>query len=268
MSLRQFFSARRTSHAPRCIVFLLLFLFTAILSFGEAATPAAMTPVVPGGVDGSADTKIVESYGKLPLSFEANRGQTDSRVQFISRGQGYTLFLTSREAVLSLKHLNGPEPVGDPARRTVVRMQLVRGNRQPAITQEGELAGKSNYFVGNDPAKWHTNVPNYAKVRYRGVYPGVDLVYYGNQRQLEHDFVVAPGADPGRIRFRLRGVNKLRLDRGDLVMQTAQGELRLQKPEIYQMVDGERRTVAGGYLLKGATAWDSSLPTTTGVSRW
>jgi hypothetical protein len=211
---------------------------------------------------GPAKAEVVAAYGKLPLSFEANRGQVDSSVQFVSRGQGYTLFLTSREAVLSLGQAGAKrdvpftrsgaqQPGPEGGARSVVRLQLVGGNRQPQVVQEDELPGKSSYFIGNDPAQWRTNIPHYGKVRYRSIYPGIDLVYYGNQRQLEHDFVVAPGADPGRIRFRLRGAQKLRLEAGDLVMRTGGGELRLQKPEIYQVLEGKRREVAGGYVLLG-----------------
>ncbi len=258
--------SRRTITPGTKPAFILLFLFTAALSFGMAnistitATAAATTPVEPTTL---GKTNIVAGYGKLPLSFEANRGQMDAQVQFVSRGQGYTLFLTSREAVLSLskpgaRHRSpaaGRQPesaaVASDAANAVVRMQMVGGNRRPLITQEDELPGKSNYFIGNDPDKWRSNVPNYARIRYREVYPGIDLVYYGNQRRVEHDFIVAPGADPSRISFRLRGVSKLRLDAGDLVMQTAQGELRLLKPEIYQIVEGERREVAGRYVLAG-----------------
>jgi hypothetical protein len=231
----------------------------------QTLTAVSVTPEVQSGtptqVANPVGAQILAAYSKLPLRFEANRGQTEARVQFISRGPDYTVFLTSREAVLSLTKgrarrslpdppVPGAEVVSDPA-PAVVRVQLVGGNRQPGVVHEEELPGKSNYFVGNDPAKWRTNVPSFAKVRYREVYPGIDLVYYGNQRQLEHDFVVAPGADPGRIRFRLRGVSKLRLNTGDLLMQTRRGELRLLKPEIYQMVAGKRHKVAGGYVLMG-----------------
>jgi hypothetical protein len=234
-------------------------------SFGVAPAlraQAIATARVPFEVGSPAQAKIAAAYGKLPLTFEANRGQVDSSVQFVSRGQGYMLFLTSREAVLSLRQAGAKRDVaftpgvqqrgtegGAPA---VVRMQLVGGNRKPQAVGEDELPGKSNYFMGNDPAQWRTSVPQYAKVRYREVYSGIDLIYYGNQRRLEHDFVVAPGADPGRIRLRLRGVHKLRLDAGDLVMRTSGGELRLVKPVIYQVVEGRRREVAGGYVLKGS----------------
>jgi hypothetical protein len=135
---------------------------------------------------GLAKQRVVESYGKLPLSFEANMGQTDSRVQFLSRGPAYTLFLTSGDAVL----------VSGKGKPDVARMKLTGSNPAPEVRGLDELSGKSYYFIGNDPKKWQSKVPNYARVRYQDVYPGIDLVYYGNQRQLEYDFVVASGAGP------------------------------------------------------------------------
>ena len=119
------------------------------------------------------------------------------------------------------------------------------------MTGEEELPGKINYLIGKDPSKWRTGVATYAKVRYEQVYPGIDLVYYGNQRQLEYDFVVGPGADPARIRLRLAGARKMYVDgKGQLVVQTAGGAVRWNKPEIYQEVDGQRRSVKGKYVLR------------------
>src|SRR6266568_2552631 len=181
----------------------------------------------PAGSAEAAQARLAESYGKIPLSFEANQGQTDPRVKFLSRGSGYTLFLTSDEAVLALRsqkpdaalsEAKGARSQKDKSRQSSVvssqlqkptdhgqrttdslRMKLVGANQAANVTALEELPGKSNYFVGNDPKKWRTDVPTYGKVKYEGVYPGVDLVYYGNQRQLEYDFVVAPGADPKAI---------------------------------------------------------------------
>ncbi len=176
---------------------------------------------------------------QLPLSFEANRGQTDSQVKFLARGRGYTLFLTAEEAVLSLRSA-GP-----------LRMRLVGAHPRPATVGEQELPGKSHYFIGNDPQKWRTNVPNYAAVRYRQVYPGVDLVYYGNEGQLEHDFVVAPGASPRAIRLRVEGADQVSLEEnGDLRLLLAGRELRLLRPVIYQQEGAERRQIGGGYVLR------------------
>src|SRR3989454_6016770 len=212
-----------------------------------------------------AKPRLAETYGKLPLSFEANHGQTDRRVKFLSRGRGYSLFLTSNETVLSLS-----KPATPTAQRrmdtvamrqegaenkaittTVLRMRLVDANPAADISGLEELPGKSNYFIGNDPKKWRTSVPNYARVKYRDIYPGVDLVYYGNQRELEYDFLVAPGGDPKAIRLGMEGAKKAVIDaQGDLVLHTDDGDVRLQKPTVYQEVDGAKQAIAGHYVLR------------------
>src|ERR1039458_2173214 len=136
----------------------------------------------------------------VPLNFEANQGQTDSRVKFLSRGDGYSLFLTSHEAVFTLR-----PPAGAKGRPTVFRMELRGANRAARVTGADKLAGVANYYVGNEPSKWRSGITTYGKVKYQGIYPGVDAVFYGNQRQLEYDFVVAPGADPRQISLGLTG---------------------------------------------------------------
>ncbi|MGA2076228.1 MAG: SBBP repeat-containing protein [Terriglobia bacterium] len=218
--------------------------------------------VVPAG-------KAAVSFAKLPLSFEANQGQTDARVKFLSRGPGYTLFLTGDEVTLELQKpgvrsqesgaghirsaLQRTTGYGERTTNHVLRLKLVNANRNAAVVGESALPGKSNYFIGNDPDKWRTNVPTYAKVKYEGVYPGVDLVFYGNQRQLEHDFVVAPGGDASRIALRLGGSKKVSLDaEGNLAIAVEGGEVRLQRPLVYQEDSGGRREVPGGYILRGA----------------
>jgi hypothetical protein len=206
-------------------------------------------------------TQRLATYGRLPLSFEANQGQTDAQVKFLSRGRGYSLFLTPNEAVLVLRKAEGARQQAsektDSALSTqnselssVVRMKLAGANPQPRVVGLSELPGKVNYFIGNDPAKWRTNVPTYAKVKYAGVYPGVDAVYYGNQGQLEYDLIVAPGTDPKTIALAFEGAEKLELDeKGDLVLQIAGGELRLRKPLVYQEIGGVRKEISAAYVL-------------------
>src|SRR5438552_2046982 len=203
-----------------------------------------------------------EAYGKLPLYFEANRGQTDAQVKFLSRGGRHVLFLTPTGAVLVLTtppqaaDEKSPTRGGKPGRleegtRTVLRMTFAGGNPMPRLAGLDELPGKVNYFIGNDAAKWRTNVPTYARVHYQDLYPGIDLIYYGNPRQLEYDLVVRPGADPGRIVLSFQGADKLEVDAdGDLVFHTAGAAIRQRKPVIYQEVDGLRRDIAGGYVLR------------------
>ncbi len=208
----------------------------------------------------TSQATIAERYGKLPLSFEANQGQSDAEVKFISRGQGYNLFLTPGEAVLALSK---PSPdIGKEGNQlkekkaddtAVVRMTLSGARQRPEITGLQPLPGKSNYFIGQDPKQWHTTVPHFAKVRYEEVYPGIDVVYYGKQRELEYDFVVQPGANPNHIKLAYSGVDKLHIDKqGQLILTTSGGVLTQQQPFIYQEVDGQRRRVDGGYLLDDA----------------
>ena len=212
---------------------------------------------------------LISSYGQMQLSFEVNRGQTDSRVKFLSRGRGYTLFLNRRgEAELVLQ--NGerkrdpqqpaalacaaakpqPESANPPA---VLRIKLLDAKANRQVEGFDELPGKANYFIGDDPTKWRANVPTYGRVRVRAVYPGVDLVYYGNKQQLEHDFIVAPGANPSLITLALEGAEEESLDsQGNLVVTVGKSELRFQRPVIYQETAGIRKQISGGYVLKAA----------------
>jgi len=225
----------------------------------------------------AAETRVSQSYGKLPLHFEANQGQTHQDVRFLARGSGYSLYLTPTEAALTLTKQVSParkpaahgksEPRGA-ATGTALRISFAGANPRPRVTGLEELPGKANYFIGNDPAKWRTNVPTYAKVRYTDLYPRIDLLYYGNQRQLEYDLVVRPGADPTRIVLDIQGADRLQVDaQGDLVLQMTVGPIRQRKPVIYQEIDGVRKDIPGGYVLKGehqvgykVAAYDASQP--------
>jgi hypothetical protein len=239
------------------------------------------------GAEMQAGVHAAVSYGALPLTFEANRGQTGSQVRFLSRGKGYTAYLTAGGMVLSLRP-SQPLPVQSlpvqplpaqqtgsvaaskqpPQPNTTLQFQLVGAARNPAVLGEDPQPGRVNYFIGRDPAKWQTNVPTYAQVRYKNVYPGIDLVYYGNHRQLEYDFALAPGADPGRIQFEITGARQIELDTdGNLVLETASGQLHFQSPVVYQESNGVRVPVAGAYVMNDATHiafhvahYDSSQP--------
>jgi hypothetical protein len=223
--------------------------------------------------DSQTQAKIAENYGKLPLSFEANQGQTDPNVKFFSRGSGYSLFLTGDEAVLTLprksargKHRDAdlprtlgkmsvvrdsPRPDAAAAKAGgVLRMKLRNANLAAKVTGADELPGTSNYFIGNDPAKWRTDVVSYAKVKYEGIYPGIDLVYYGNQQQLEYDFIVSPGADPNKIGFDIRGARRIHRDQnGDLNFLVGENKIRWRKPLVYQEKDGARQKIAARYAI-------------------
>ncbi len=212
-------------------------------------------------------------YGELPLSFEPNQGQSDRRVKFLSRGNGYSLFLTATEAVLALSKRGQQDPpeMSDPRERiprvapgsstarrkgevAIVRVGLVGANRNPLVEGIDPLPGTANYFIGKDPHRWRTRIPTYSRVRYGKVYPGIDLVYHGsNQRELEYDFVVAPGADPAAIALRFDGARRLTLNgRGDLIVHVAGGELIEHAPVVFQSIGGVRRTVASRYRLRGS----------------
>jgi len=178
------------------------------------------------------------------MIFEMNEGQSDPQVKALARGSKYGLFLTSDESVFVL----------DPGAKdqAVVRLQAIGANPAPHVSGVDRLDSTSNYYVGNDQSKWRRNVAHYARVKYDSIYPGVDLVYYGNQQQLEYDYVVTPGADPNSIQLAVDGARKLRIDnKGDLVLQTAHGALYHHKPVIYQDVNGTRREIAGSFLLHG-----------------
>ena len=194
------------------------------LSLAPAATlwadpPKADAPPPP------SMAAVQSAYGHLPLSFEANQGQVDPQVQFLARGHGHTLFLTPSEAVLALRTGEAKaEERGDdaisaqpsssppPPAHSVVRMKFEGANPQAEVVGLDKLPGIVNYFIGNDPSKWHTNIPTYQKVAYTNVYPGIDLVYYGNQGQLEYDLIVAPGADPNLIRLAFDGAEQVEVD--------------------------------------------------------
>jgi hypothetical protein len=227
----------------------------------------------------------------LPLQFEANQGQVDGRVRFLGRGDGYTVFLTPSEAVLALRDLSGKTA-------PVVRMRLVGGTADPKIAGLVERPGKVNDFRGKDPSRWRRGVATYGQVRYEAVYPGIDVVFYGRQGELEYDFVVAAGADPGLIRLAFEGASPLRsnaqpitamvaaeqpitptvaaeqpiiptvaAEQGDLLLDVGEEKLRLSRPVIYQETGGSRRAVAGDFVL-GSTgevgfrigAYDRSRP--------
>jgi hypothetical protein len=199
------------------------------------------------------------------MGFEANMGQTAQEVRFVSHGMGYGLFLTPQEAVIALQqhsmahnlsplhrmaYFRALRQARQAGRTTVLRMRLEGANSAAEIEGVDRLPGKVNYFIGKNPKDWHTDVPSYARVKYTGIYPGVDLVFYGNQRRLEYDFVVAPGADPKVIQLSLKGAQKLRVNsNGDLIMSVTGGQVALQKPVIYQNLNGGRHEIQGRYVL-------------------
>ncbi len=240
---------------------------------GVATPPAGAAGVVARrvspsrGASSQGAARAAAAYGRLPLRFEQNRGQASAEARFLSRGPGYSVALTSDEAVLMLASPR-PRPFSPAGVRgargargegAVVRLRLAGANPHPAIDGLDRLPGEGNYLLGGDRARWRAGAPSYARVVYHGVYHGVDLDYHGNAGRLEYDFTLAPGADPRAIQLDISGAagaagaRGLRLDaRGDLVLHTAAGDLAQRRPVLYQLIGGRRRPIAGGYTLRGS----------------
>ena len=237
-----------------------LFIVSLVCLIAYLAADRSVETATSTAVDPAVRAKIAGRFGSLPLSFEPNQGQIDQPVKFLSRGPGYDLFLTGDEAVLSLRKPRAIEkdqrrkaPDAEVREGSVLRLKMIGANARAEVEGQDELPGKINYLTGNDPEKWQRNIPTYRKVYYKDVYPGIDLVYYGNQRQLEYDFVIAPGANPKVIKFRVEGAERLRVDQsGSLLLVLNDGEVQLNKPFIYQLAEnGSRSEIKGAYAIKG-----------------
>lgn len=188
-------------------------------------------------------------YGRIPLHFEPNFGQSAAGVKYLSRGNGYGIFLDETGATLVLTDVRDRSEKKSKRSASAIRMNLLGANPGDG-SGEAELQSRSNYFIGNDTKKWRTNIPNYEKVRFKGVYDRIDVVYYGNQRRLEYDFVVAPEADPTSIKLSFAGAKSVNVDpdSGDLLLETDIGTVRQHKPIAYQRIDGERVDVISAYV--------------------
>jgi hypothetical protein len=190
--------------------------------------------------------------GQLPLMFEPNQGQADSSIRFLARGAGYGLYLDPAGATLSFATASPRNGQAGSRREAHLRMNLAGSNPVAVATGSELLPGKTNYLIGNDPKKWHTDIPQFAQVRYASVYPGIDLVFYGNQGRLEYDFRVAPGADPRQAMLQFEGAGKVEVRGGDLVFVGGNASgLRLQVPQIYQRDGDRKQPVAGHFTLRG-----------------
>jgi hypothetical protein len=170
----------------------------------------------------------------IPLHFEPNRRLAEPHARYVAVTPQYSLALSDTDVAVQF-------PRGGSLRMNI-----------PHTVPEAvdPLPGRANYYLGADPANWRTGIPNYARVRYNSVFRGVDLVIYGDQQEIEYDWVVATGADPSAIRFSFTGASHLRVDaNGDLVLEAAGREIRHRKPCIYQVEDGRRREIQGGFAL-------------------
>jgi hypothetical protein len=187
--------------------------------------------------------ELASSYGQLPLSFEPNVGQAATQTQFLARGSGYSLSLSSGDAILDLQGSSGQSATS----ATTLSMQLVGAATTSSGVGLEPLGGKTNYYL---PNRQYTDIPNYGRVEYDNVYPGIDVGYYGNQGELEYDFTVAPGANPNAIALALKGADQVHLDaQGNLVVQTTSGQVVEHAPIVYQDIQGVHHVVAGSYRV-------------------
>jgi hypothetical protein len=222
------------------VLLVLLVLGAAGLLIRDTATPHS--PNLP-----ASSTQIQASLARLPISFEPNQGQSDSATKFVAHGRGYGLYLRPSEAILTL-----PEGSQNHSRQAAVEMQLTGANQRPEMAGADRLAGHSNYFIGNDSSRWLRNIPQFGRVQYREVYPGIDLAFYGNQNQLEYDFEVSPGSDARQIELNFKGATNVSVARnGDLVLGLDGRELRFEAPHVYQRFPAGTETVAGSFVMRG-----------------
>jgi hypothetical protein len=258
-------------------VMLCSFLFAIFTLPHDPTSQPARVPVAKAAPAPLHRAQTLAAYNNLPLVFERNQGQTDPRVQFLTRGSGYSVFFAGSEATIRVQSpapistsdsILPQTPVAGPT--AVVKIALRHANSRAEAQGDDILPSRSNYLMGNDPAKWHRHVPQFSRVKYRGVYPGIDLIYYGNQGQLESDYIVAAGADPRQIALQVTGADRLHLNpQGDLVLSTASGDVFLRRPRAYQRTAGGNapQEVVASYIQTEANLlkiklgpYDSSQP--------
>ena len=267
--------AGATSRATRKAALLLLSV-AVLLAGGVAAVRGQCATTI-------TTEEAKAQYGKLPMSFVANQGQTDGSVNFTARGAGYSLFLKPTEAVFAMSRKKDtakrgvneqPWQMGQPksemtkTETAVLRMKLAGANADSPSEWLKEQEGKVNYFIGNDESKWQTNISTFAKVKYQDVYHGIDMIYYGNQQQLEYDFIVAPNADYKQIKLSFGGAKRVEIEKttGDLLLHTRLGTMRQHQPLVYQELGGERQKIASRYVRRGKQIgfevgkYDATLP--------
>jgi len=229
----------------------------AIGSEAASASPLAAMQVRSGSASRDARMSASSLMARLPLMFEPNQGQAnldpaDTRARFIARGSGYSLFLGAEGAIVSMR--SSPVRGSKTSKRgdfTSFQMKLAGADPNARLTATDLLPTKSNYLLGNDPAKWRRGIPQFAQVRYENVYPGINLVFYGNQGRLEYDLQIAPGADPAQAELEFDGARSLELKDGALVVRGRNGDARLEAPRLYQQIAGREQPVEGRFVLRG-----------------
>ncbi len=227
-------------------------LVAAVIFYSGVALAASVTP------DQTTEIRLAERYRGLPLSFEANRGQTDSQARFLARGSGYALLLAPSKIMLVMSQSRQADP-SDPttANRAleprVLELLLVGANPETQLQGLEPLPGRSHYLTGNRSEKWRTGIRHFARVKYQSVYPGVDLVAYGNQGSFEYDFIISPGVDPAIIELRFEGAEKIALsEQGDLLLELAGGVVHQNRPVLYQQAQIGTVAVNGSWVLRGS----------------
>lgn len=242
MQMQKLFKKVILSSNRRWVVGFFVAALLVCASFGQVSTGKVENQNQKLSQDRANLAHVQAGLISAPLAFEVNRGQTDAKVKFLTRAQNFTVFLMPGETVL--RGLNAD----------VLRMRLQNANQSPKLLGESRLPRVSNYYIGNDHSKWLTGVPNYGQVRYQDVYSGIDMVYHSDQRQLEYDFVVKPGADPKQIGVVFDGASKIGItEQGELELQSAMGDSVNHKPVVYQMIDGRRKMVDGAFTLASNT---------------
>ncbi|MCW3100048.1 MAG: hypothetical protein JWL77_5666 [Chthonomonadaceae bacterium] len=246
------------------------------LSLPGLADPPTKTILPPTSIPSTPAQKaaLIQEANRLPLAFESNQGQTDAHVRFLTRSSDSTLFLTPSEAVFSLpaplsaktrqkttaRQDRAPRSAKEKIAAVSLRMQMVGADPKAKELTQQPLPGKINYFLGKDPSRWHAGVPTFGRVGFQGVYPGVDMVYYGNRKHLEYDFLVAPHADPQQIALHFAGAQAVRVNQaGDLFVRTQGRELHWQKPAVYQQDATGKHSIPARFRLKRLPNGQSSV---------
>src|SRR5271165_6863013 len=213
-----------------------------------------------GASQQDARMKATSLMARLPLMFEPNQGQAnldpaDPRARFIARGSGYTLFLGTEGAIVSQSSSKSAHGLAS------FQMKLAGADPKASLTATDLLPAKSNYLLGNDPATWRSGISQFARVRYENVYPGINLVFYGNQGRLEYDLQIAPGADPAQAELEFDGAKSVELTDGALVVKGERGDARLEAPRVYQQIAGREQPVEGSFVLRGGNRAGFSVGT-------
>jgi hypothetical protein len=227
------------------------------IGFGSVNTAPAEAKA-----DVATQARVQAAYGNLPLYFIHNEGQVNSHVKFYEKGSGHTTFFTPEGVYLHLTQMSQSSPSAQAPRdaegktsrhivnSTRIKLSALGANKDPKIIPEGIQDGRVNYIIGNDPTKWRKNIPTYQAVVYRDLYPGIDMRFHGDNRQLEYDLIVNPGIDPSQVQLAYEGVDGLRVtETGDLEVRVQGGTILQKKPVVYQDIEGKRVSVDGKFKV-------------------